>query len=218
MNRSLVVLAGLAAATLLQFAAAADRVSTAAGNAPHGGQLVSTCSHCHGQQGEGLAVSRFPRLAGQSAAYLAKQLGDYAAGTRDNAVMVSFAKAMSAQDMADIAAYYASLTAPTVTPDRTDAKLLDAGHKLASVGDTAAGIPACASCHGPDGRGQPPVFPYLAGQHAEYITAQLDAWREGARRNDSDAQMSSLARKLSATDIAAVSAYFAQLPPPKPQR
>ena len=218
MSRPLVVLACLAAATLWQAAAAAESVPPAPGNPLHGAQRVGTCSHCHGQHGEGLGVSRFPRLAGQSAAYLAKQLGDYAAGTRDNAVMVSFAKAMSAQDMADIAAYYTALAAPAVAPEKADTKLLDAGHKLASVGDAAAGVPACVSCHGPDGRGQPPVFPYLAGQHAEYITAQLDAWREGARRNDGSAQMSSLAGKLSAADIAAVSAYFAQLPPPKPQR
>lgn len=218
MNSSLVALAGIAAAVLWQLATAAGSVSIAGGNAGHGAQLVSTCSHCHGQRGEGLAVSRFPRLAGQSAAYLAKQLGDYAAGTRDNAVMVSFAKAMSVQDMADIAAYYAGVTTPAVAPEKADAKLLDAGHKVASAGDAATGVPACVSCHGPDGRGQPPVFPYLAGQHAEYITAQLDAWREGARRNDSGAQMSSLAGKLSAADIAALSAYFAQLPPPQPQR
>lgn len=218
MSRGFVVLAWLAVTMLWQDTAVADGPSAAAGNAMHGAQMVSTCSHCHGQHGEGLAESRFPRLAGQSAAYLAKQLGDYAAGTRDNAVMASFARAMSAQDMADIAAYYAALTTPAVAPEKVDAKLLDAGHKLASAGDAATGVPACVSCHGPDGRGQPPVFPYLAGQHGEYITGQLDAWREGARRNDSGAQMASLARKLSAADIAAVSAYFAQLPPPKPQR
>ena len=218
MSRGPVILACLAAIASWQFPAAADNASVATGNAGRGAQLVSTCSHCHGQHGEGLAVSRFPRLAGQSVVYLAKQLGDYAAGTRDNAVMASFAKAMSAQDMADIATYYATLTVPAVTPDKGDAKLLDAGRKLAGSGDATAGVPGCVSCHGPDGRGQPPVFPYLAGQHAEYITAQLDAWREGARRNDGGAQMSSLARKLSAADIAAVSAYFAQLPPPKPQR
>lgn len=209
-------LIGLAAAALWQLPVAADNAAAATGNAAHGAQLVTTCSGCHGQQGEGMAVSGFPRLAGQSAPYLAKQLGDYASGTRDNAVMASFAKALSAQDVADIAAYYAGLSAPAAKPDKVDAKLLGAGRDLANLGNAASGVQGCGNCHGPAGRGEPPTLPYLAGQHADYISTQLGAWQQGTRRNDSGGQMATLSKKLSAADIAAVAAYFAQQPPPKP--
>ena len=210
------ILAGFAAAALWQLSVSADDAPAVVGNAAHGAQLVSTCSSCHGQQGEGMAVSGFPRLAGQSAPYLAKQLRDYASAARDNAVMASFAKALSAQDIADVAAYYSGLSMPAAKPGKADAKLLAAGRELANLGNAATGVQGCGNCHGPAGRGEPPTLPYLAGQHADYITAQLSAWQQGTRRNDSGGQMAALSKKLSAADIAAVAAYFAQQPPPKP--
>jgi len=190
----------------------------AVGSATHGAQLVSICASCHGQRGEGLAAAGFPRLAGQAAPYLAKQLRDYAAGARENAVMDSFAKALSAQDIADVAAYYSNLNAPETRPFKTDAKAATTGRALANLGDARIGVQGCGNCHGPNGRGEPPTLPYLAGQHAEYITAQLEAWQQGMRHNDSGEQMAGLAKKLSAADIAAVSAWFAQQPPPAAQR
>ncbi len=194
------------------------RADDALGNAAHGAQLASACSGCHGQHGEGLAASGFPRLAGQAAPYLAKQLRDYAAGARENVVMASFAKALSPQDIADVAAYYSNLSAPETRPVKTDAKAAAAGRALANLGDARAGVQGCGNCHGPNGRGEPPTLPYLAGQHAEYIAAQLEAWQQGTRRNDSGEQMTTLTKKLSAADIAAVSAWFAQQPPPAAQR
>jgi len=193
------------------------RADDATGSAAHGAQLVSTCSGCHGQHGEGLAASGFPRLAGQAAPYLAKQLRDYAGGTRENAVMASFAKALSAQDIADLAAYYSTLSAPQAKPAREDARATTGGRMLANLGDARAGVQGCGNCHGPGGRGEAPLLPYLAGQHAGYLAAQLGAWQQGTRHNDSGEQMAALAKKLSAADIAAVSAYYAMQTPPTPQ-
>ena len=179
--------------------------------------MTSACSGCHGQHGEGLAASGFPRLAGQAAPYLAKQLRDYAGGERENAIMAGFAKALSAQDISDLAAYYSALSTPQARPDREDAKAASTGRMLANLGDARTGVQGCGNCHGPDGRGEAPLLPYLAGQHAEYLAAQLDAWQQGTRHNDNGGQMVTLARKLSAADIAAVSAYYALQSPPMPQ-
>ena len=200
----------LAAATLLalQTARADDPPATS-----HGEQLAATCVGCHGQHGEGLAAGGFPRLAGQSADYLAKQLRDFASGSRESAVMVTFAKALSAQDIVDVSTYYAALSAPPATPSGSGGKS-SSGSKLANIGDAKLGVQSCANCHGPNGRGEPPTVPYLAGQHAAYVTAQLEAWQKGTRRNDSGEQMATLAKKLSAADVAAIAEHFARQPPP----
>jgi cytochrome c553 len=185
----------------------------AAADAARGERLVDTCSHCHGLYGEGLAVSGFPRLAGQPAAYLAKQLRDFAAGSRKHAVMQYFAQSLGEQDIADISAYYAALKAPAAEGTASGPSTA-AGSALASSGDAKAGVPACNSCHGPGGRGMPPAVPYLAGQHASYIASQLEAWQDGRRHNDAGAQMAALARKLSTGDIDAVAGYYAHRTPP----
>jgi cytochrome c553 len=183
-------------------------------SATRGAQRVDACSHCHGRSGEGLAVSGFPRLAGQPAAYLAKQLHDFAAGSRRHAVMQYFARSMSGQDIADIAAYYAAFKAPPARPEPEQADAA-AGRKLAESGDARLGVAACDSCHGPGGRGQPPLLPYLAGQNANYIAGQLQAWQSGSRNNDAGGQMKAVAAKLSAADTAALAGYFENLPPPQ---
>jgi cytochrome c553 len=184
------------------------------GDAAHGAQLAATCTGCHGPQGEGLAASGFPRLASQPAAYLAKQLHDFVAGTRDSAVMVGFAKGLSEQDIADLSAYYAALNAPPAISNSSAPA--GKGAMLANLGDAKLGVPGCGNCHGPNGRGEPPTAPYLAGQHAGYIAAQLEAWQKGSRQNDGGDQMAGLAKRMSSADIAAVATYFAQQSPPGP--
>jgi cytochrome c553 len=187
-----------------------------AGDAVHGGQQVAECSACHGRGGEGVAASAFPRLAGQQATYLIKQLQDYAAGTRHHAVMAYFAKKIGPQTIADIGAWYASLSTPAAPADVPAADtVLARGSALVTQGDTAAGVPACASCHGPDGKGGLPGVPYIGGQHAEYLVGQLEAWRDGSRHNDAGGQMATVARRLNATDVAAVGAWLSRLAPPQ---
>lgn len=188
---------------------------TADGSADRGAQLAASCAACHGQHGEGLAASGFPRLAGQPAVYLVKQLHDFANGSRVSAVMSPFAQTLSEQAMVDIGTYYENLSAPPTAPQPAAAGSTQ-GATLANIGSAKLGVPACANCHGPNGRGEPPAVPYLAGQHANYIAAQIEAWRKGTRHNDGGDQMAGVARSLSVEEIEAVAAHFARQAPPTP--
>lgn len=176
------------------------------------GQGATACIACHGASGEGNAASGFPRLAGLNADYLAKQLHDYQSGTRQNPIMQPFARAMSDTEIRNVTAYYASLE-PKAGSAKTAGN--EDGRKLALRGDWDNTIPACVSCHGPGGRGIDPDFPALAGQHASYITSQLQAWRNGKRHNDENDLMKVVAERLTDQQINAVAEYFAALPPVK---
>jgi len=170
------------------------------------------CEACHGAHGEGMPAAHVPRIAGQSADYLQKQLDDYADGTRDNPIMGNFAKALSKQQRARFAARYASMPAPIIVePASLDAVTLARGHQLAYQGDETRRVPACNACHGPDGMGVEHAAPYLAGQSAEYLAGALNAFRQGTRKNDAGELMRSVAERLNDADIAAVAGYFAGL-------
>jgi cytochrome c553 len=170
------------------------------------------CEACHGAHGEGMAAAHVPRLAGQSADYLRKQLDDYADGTRDNPIMANFAKALSKQQRARFASRYASMPAPVIsTPVSTGTESLARGHQLAYQGDETKRVAACNACHGPDGMGVPNAAPYLAGQSAEYLASALNAFRHGTRKNDAGELMRSVAERLDDADVAAVAGYFAGL-------
>ena len=192
--------------------------------ANRGANGVAACASCHGAKGEGNAGANFPRLAGQPHAYLARQLTSYANGSRRNAVMEPIAKGLSAQQIGEVAAYYAGLDAPTPKPAKpaqpVPAQAQKRAGQLAVAGDEKIAVQACANCHGPDGVGEPPVYPYLAGQHRGYLVATLTEWKSGARDTDPSKQMSMIGRRLSDDDIAALAAYYAaqQPPPPEPRR
>jgi cytochrome c553 len=203
----------------LLFAAASD--SYAQGGAPGASQqqtpaAVQQCVVCHGTQGEGNPAGGFPRIAGQSQYYLAKQLESYAVGSRQNPIMQPIAKALSPQERATAAAFFAQLDAPAAKTTVTAAQSPDRGAILASRGDNDRRVQACANCHGPGGVGEPPAYPYLAGLDAGYLAAAINAWKSGARKNDGGQQMASVARALAPEDIAAVSHYYAGLTSPKP--
>ena len=217
-------LSTLAAPPVVAQGAAASAPMPAARNAPAGasvgpgaaaagGASVATCVGCHGQKGEGNAAAGFPRLAGQSSQYLSKQLADYASGRRSHPVMTPIAKALTPEQMGTTAGYYAALEAPWVKPAAAPADNVQRGERLAAVGDERLGVQACANCHGPGGQGEWPAYPYLKGQHAQYLAAALANWKNGSRNNDPSGQMPSIARKLGDADVAAVNAYLAQLPP-----
>jgi len=202
----------------------------AAGSAEAGQQIaasggangVTACVSCHGAQGEGNPAGGFPRIAGQSQYYLAKQLTAFAKESRNNPVMTPIAKAMSEQQMRDVSAYYASAEAPATSPapgsasGKPAAAALERGQLLASVGDESKRVQACANCHGPAGAGEPPSYPYLAGQHAGYLSTALTEWKGGARNTDASGQMPSIAKLLSDQDIAALAAYYSAQQPPAP--
>jgi cytochrome c553 len=174
-----------------------------AGHAP-------ACAQCHAYNGASNGSGAFPRVAGQSAYYLAKALRDYASGVRTNAVMTPIAKALSADDTANVAAYYSSVNAPYPTLSSTDPVPISRGKQLATIGDAAKELQSCNNCHGAGGAGEPPAIPYLAGQYDLYIASQLTLWQRGLR-NDSPAAMADIAKRLDPKDIAAVAAYYQQL-------
>lgn len=173
---------------------------------------AAPCEACHGAHGEGMAAAHVPRIAGQSAEYLRKQLDDYAKGTRDNPVMENFAKALSAVQRGKFAARYAAMSAASRPQATTlNAVQLARGHQLAYQGDEQRRVQACDSCHGPDGIGVLHAAPYLAGQSAEYLASALKSFQQDTRRNDAGELMRSIAKQLNDADIAAVSGYFASV-------
>jgi len=168
------------------------------------------CAQCHAFNGASDGTGAFPRLAGQSAFYLAKQLRDFASGKRANAVMSPIAKALSPGDLADVAAYYAGVNAAFLPLPAPDPALVACGEELAKVGSAARRIQSCDNCHGPGGVGEPPAIPYLAGQYAHYIAFELDMWRRGYRQSSPN-EMMLLAKELDDQEIAAVAAYYQQV-------
>jgi alcohol dehydrogenase (cytochrome c)/quinohemoprotein ethanol dehydrogenase len=168
------------------------------------------CALCHAFSGAGDSSGVFPRIAGQSAVYLAEQLRAFASGVRRNAIMSPIAATLTTQDLVDVAAYYAASTAP-VPPLALSAPaaLLSRGRELASVGDPTKELPACAACHGASGAGESPTIPYLGGQYGDYLAFELQMWQRGFRTTSLEA-MALFASRLSAQDVAAVAAYYQQ--------
>ncbi|WP_299046366.1 c-type cytochrome [uncultured Tateyamaria sp.] len=185
----------------------------AVGGAERGGSGMA-CITCHGAEGMGDGSGAFPRLAGQAGWYTYKQLIDYASGARPNQVMSGIAQRLTEREMEAVSAYYAAIDAPYHEPaGNVDVALLQWGGQLGAAGSAEKGIPACVNCHGPSGTGNPPSVPYLAGQYANYMTYQLQLWREGVRDNDAMNVMSSIASKMTDEDMRAVSEYYARVRP-----
>jgi len=180
------------------------------------GGAFAACAACHGQQGEGNATGT-PRLAGQSAPYLVRQLQLYASSARPQAIMTPQAAALNPQQMAAAAAYFAALPGAASPPIRGNDAVIKRGETLATRGDAALGVQACANCHGPGGIGSGPLYPMLAGQQQSYLVNTLRAFQGGARATDPSLQMSMIAKRLGPAEIEAVAAYYAQLPPPRAQ-
>lgn len=171
------------------------------------------CAQCHAFNGASDSSGAFPRIAGQSAQYLAKQLRDFASGVRSNALMSPVAKALSPDDVADVTAYFASLNPPFPPLKPPSPDVVNRGQQLARVGDAQRRVQSCNNCHGPDGAGLPPTVPYLAGQYASYIAFQLKMWQQGYRKNSPE-EMADVAKLLDAAEIAAVAAFYQQVRSP----
>jgi cytochrome c553 len=163
------------------------------------------CARCHGFDGQADGSGAFPKLAGQFPQYLAKQLRAYASGTRQNALMQPIAKGLKDAEIDSVAQYYASLHSSTLPSRPVAAQLVARGEQLAKLGDLNLRVQACESCHGPNGQGESPAVPYLAGQYSHYIDIQIQMFRQGIRKSQ---QMQDPAHSLRGPDIAAVAAYF----------
>lgn len=181
-------------------------MAQAAGDAKAGQAKAAMCGACHGADGNS-AAPNFPKLAGQGERYLLKQMNDIKSGNRNILEMTGLLTNMSEQDMADIAAYFAS---QNMGVGAADPALVKAGEALYRGGKLAEGMPACTGCHSPNGAGNDAAgFPQLGGQHAQYVAKQLTDFREGNRTNDGDSMMMrSVAAKLSNKDIQAISSYI----------
>ena len=178
--------------------------SYAGGNAEAGQGNAAVCGGCHGVDGNSMIPS-FPKLAGQGELYLTKQLIDIRDGARSVPQMSGILTGRTDQDLADLAAYY---SAQKVTIGATDPELLDLGRQIYRAGIAAKGVAACSACHSPTGAGNAQAaFPALSGQHADYVIAQLKAYRTETRTNGQAMMMQQVAALMSDKEIEAVASY-----------
>jgi len=172
------------------------------------GIATQVCAACHGIDGNSLLPAN-PSLAGQHPEYLFKQLSEFKSGARSNAVMAAMVANLSPDDMRNLAAYYSSQTAKQ--GGAKDKDLVAQGRSLYRGGNPSNGVAACAGCHSPNGSGIPAQYPRLASQHADYVAAQLKAFRGGDRANDPNQMMRATAVKLTDKEIAALAEYISGL-------
>lgn len=178
-------------------------------------QIITTaCAACHTQTGNSV-VTQFPKLAGQAPDYLAKQLTDVKSGVRKSEVMSPIATKLSNAEIKALASYFAGQArTPGVVGN---SKLVAAGAVVYNEGNKENGVPACAGCHMPDGRGAP-RFPLVASQHADYVVAQLKAFKAGTRSNDLGKIMRAVASRMTDDEMTSVAQYIASLPVPTASR
>ncbi|MFA5170158.1 MAG: c-type cytochrome [Sulfuriferula sp.] len=207
--------------------------------AEKGRGAVPGCVACHGAHGEGIEAAGYPRLAGLNSGYIEKQLKDlarelppagvviesvardysktprlysdltvFSPGLRHDDIMSPIAKHLSETDIHNLAAYFASLSY-TAKPVAADFQVLERGQDLALRGKPEYGLPACVSCHAPDGEGFGADFPPLAGQPVMYTVNQINKWQLGQRDNDNLGLMKAVSDQLTDADKLNVAAYYA---------
>lgn len=197
MKKSTIIGVGVAIALALS----AGQV-LAAGDAAAGKTKSEACGGCHGEDGNANAPI-FPKLAGQHAVYLVKQLKEFKTQKRMEPTMNAMAESLSDDDIADIGAYYAKQQFRVETAEPSVL-----GEKIFRAGIAAKGVPACTACHGPNGGGNPySGYPALRGQFTAYTSKSLHDYKTGERNNDANGIMRAIAARMSDEEIAAVSDY-----------
>ena len=191
------------------------------GDAKAGQAKAGACAACHGLDGNAMQQNA-PRIAGMPERYIAQQLHQFKAGERTSgmaAVMAPFAMMLSAQDMRDVGAWYASQKGGAGIADDTliaagpnkGMKFYQVGEKLYRAGDSARGIPACMACHGPSGAGNPgPAYPAVNGQDHAYVARRLEEYRTGTATAKDAAHfklMASVAKSLTDEEIQSLGSY-----------
>ncbi|GAB3510314.1 c-type cytochrome [Pseudoxanthomonas daejeonensis] len=199
-----------------------DLSKTHWGDAEAGAGKAAACAACHGADGNP-AIPVYPRIAGQSERFIAKQLALFASGERHSgmaAVMAPFAQALSPQDMRDVGAFFASQKSGAGVADDTvvadgpyeGLKYFEIGQRLFRAGDAERGIPACSACHGPTGTGNPgPPYPHIAGQMSDYTVQRLTEYKAGTTSERDPASfhiMAKVAGKLTEQEIGALASYL----------
>lgn len=183
--------------------------SHAQGNAAAGESKAAVCGACHGIAGQS-TMSANPKLAGQNARYLIKQMEDIKSGARNVVLMTGILNGSSDQDIADMAAYFA---AQEVTLEGADPEMIELGESIYKAGIASLNVAACSACHSPTGQGNPQAgFPALSGQHSAYTATQLKSFRSGERANDGNAMpMRMLSERLTDKEIDALASYISGL-------
>jgi cytochrome c553 len=185
---------------------------------PKAGQTkAGACAACHGADGNS-ADAQYPRLAGQHERYIAKQLRAFKAGDRENPIMMPMASSLSAQDMRDIGAYFATQHGAAGVADESPVKggpydgkkYWEVGESLFRAGNPKSGVPACMACHGPTGRGNPgPAYPSVGGQHSTYTLARLNYFKAGSDKAKAIAPaMVEISKRLSDEEIQGLATYM----------
>ena len=178
------------------------------GDAAAGAAKAAVCGACHGPTGNSSAPN-YPKLAGQSSKYIYEQLVAFKSGARQNPIMMPQAMGQSDEDMKNLAAHFASLKP---TPGVASKEAVAAVGKLYRAGDAGRGIPACASCHGPVGAGNPAAgYPRIGGQNAQYAAVSLQRLHGTATESLPEGNvkmMASIAAKLTDKEIEALASYL----------
>jgi cytochrome c553 len=184
------------------------------GDAAKGQALAAgVCGACHMPDGNSM-VPTFPKLAGQHADYLYKQMKNFSMvdgkqPERVNAIMNGMILPFNDEQMRDFAAWFAAQKQQGEAARSDDTTAL--GQKLFRAGDMSKGLPACTGCHGPTGAGIPAEYPRIGGQFADYLELQLKSFRDDSRANDPSKMMRMIALKMTDAEIKAVAGYIAGL-------
>ncbi|MGQ9724709.1 MAG: c-type cytochrome [Tepidimonas sp.] len=193
--RKLAIAAGLLATTATTLAQADEARARKIAN--------GVCAMCHGEQGESTSEI-FPRLAGQHADYIVKQLKAFKSGERKSTAMAEMVANLTDDEMVALGRYYEKM--PAVRENVKDASLAAVGAYLYQNGNKSSGVPACVGCHGPDGHGANNL-PRLAGQFSGYLFTQLKQFNKRQRTND-NVVMHTVAEKMTELEMAAVAEYL----------
>jgi cytochrome c553 len=207
---AMLAMSGLTAQTYAAEENAAAKADPAKGEALYAngdaGRNIPACASCHGAAGNSTIVAN-PKLAGQHEAYVYKQLSNFKGPDRNQAIMTTYAKAMTDDDMKNVAAYLDKQAPKAGAAKSKDT--VELGKKIYRGGIAEKNVPACAGCHSPNGAGIPNQYPRIAGQHQDYATAQLINFRTGARKNS--VPMATIAKRMSDDEMKAVADYVAGL-------
>lgn len=189
---------------------------------------LANCARCHGLDGNGRGQGAFPKLAGQSEAYLRASLEAYAEGERHSGIMQPIAANLNEAAMSALASHYAELDSPAAQepePGQTEAAdppeeaaeaadpaSIARGREIARQGIPEQGVPSCVDCHGPGHGPRNPYYPELAGQYADYIALQLHLFKEGKRGGTAYADiMHSMVERMDKEAMRDVAAYYSSL-------
>jgi len=167
---------------------------------------LPSCVSCHGAAGNSTIVAN-PKLAGQPEGYLYKQLVDFTKPERAQPIMTTYAKMLTDDEKKNISAYLAAQSQKPGAAKNKDS--IELGKKIYRGGLAEKHVPACASCHGPAGAGNPAKYPRIGGQHQDYTIAQLGAFKGHGRKNS--VEMTTIAQRMSDDEIKAVADYVAGL-------